>query len=458
MKKINIVVVVMLLSLCFLFPLSSATSYEWNAKIEPLNNHVLHTLYSGLVYTDDNGTTIDKTFSLKNCQNCRGRISPIIDIDNEFPLTIVDYNETSIIIDTRLDINSRNIGKNIYIRTYENTLNGKTLTKTITRTGSITPVQTIINVPNIFDYSYTWGTNTSTTNFSLGGDGYGASSEVNPWDACHDNTEALGFNSVNTFLNIQSSNFNSGTECQIQRTAIPFNTSSIPDNVTISDVLFYFYPFNIAIGDTDSQAYIGLLNVTPSLFNNMTVDDYDQIGSVDNPLVGGKMNTSDMVLDQYNILPLNKTGIGWIQDSLITDEFTLGLREGHDIEDTQIQTDTTNTINIRSSRQTGTDQVPLLQIIYTATVQQTNNSKIDTGAVFYYDFSDDFNNKMFITIFLLTIFMIIVGIVKSNIVIFVVADVIWLVEGLILLRNGFNPILSFFIMVIAGLLMFYREE
>lgn len=78
----------------------------------------------------------------------------------------------------------------------------------------------------------------------------------------------------------------------------------------------------------------------------------------------------------------------------------------------------------------------------------------ETG-IFFYDFTDEFNIWFFIVLFIATLSVMFFGLFIGNIIIFGLSDMLLLVMGFVLLRNGFNPILSLFVILGAIVMFFY---
>lgn len=112
----------------------------------------------------------------------------------------------------------------------------------------------------------------------------------------------------------------------IYRSALFFDTSSLPDDATISSAVLSLY------GSQDSSIVdFEITAVDGSVLHEPLVGaDY---GALRNQTVsGGAFDTSGFSVSGYNDIPLNETGMGWISKTAIT---KLGLRSSRDIAPTE---------------------------------------------------------------------------------------------------------------------------
>ena len=110
------------------------------------------------------------------------------------------------------------------------------------------------------------------------------------------------------------------------RGALFFDTSSLPDDATISSAVLSLY------GDDDYITVDFLITVVDgALLNEPLVDaDYGDLGSQN--VSGGSFSTSGFSTSGYNEIALNETGMGWISKTGIT---KFGLRSSRDIAPTE---------------------------------------------------------------------------------------------------------------------------
>lgn len=151
-----------------------------------------------------------------------------------------------------------------------------------------------------------------------------------------------------------------GASYYIYRGFLPFDTSSLPDDATIATSSLFLYVSAISDNDNDGLDYIGVVQTTQADPTTLTTADFDQCGAVDNPNTGSVKDLGAVVDDAYNEWVLDATGRGWVS---LTGWTYLGVREGHDIEDTAV--DAFNGLQVRFSEYTGTTYDPYLEITYT---------------------------------------------------------------------------------------------
>ena len=168
---------------------------------------------------------------------------------------------------------------------------------------------------------------------------------------------------------------------QINRGYFTFDTSFLTEQATIDSATMNIYVYNRTIHDNDGKDYATVVQSFQASSTSLSVDDYDQCGSVHNPVEGinpgERKDISSMDINQYVPFNLNSTGLNWISKTGWTN---LGLREGHDAED-----DTPNLSNTQRnfmyfyhSEQVGTDKDPYLEINYTLTAEPTPPTELQT--------------------------------------------------------------------------------
>ena len=152
----------------------------------------------------------------------------------------------------------------------------------------------------------------------------------------------------------------------IYRSFLPFDTSSIPTGSSIVSASLSIYVSAKTNTDNDATDYINVVNTTQVSTNSLTEEDYDQCGDVSSPGTGAtSIDIGSIATSDYNAFTLNSTGLSWVKNCSVASGFTcLGLREGHDIEDSQLTFTKENSITYYSSEQTGTSQDPFLEVTY----------------------------------------------------------------------------------------------
>ena len=108
----------------------------------------------------------------------------------------------------------------------------------------------------------------------------------------------------------------------IQRGALFFDTSSLPDTAVITAATLSLYGYF-----DDSETDFDITVVDGSLLNDpLVAGDYGDLRT--QTTSGGAFNTAGFSTSGYNDIPLNAAGMGWISNTGMT---RLGLRSSRDI-------------------------------------------------------------------------------------------------------------------------------
>lgn len=211
---------------------------------------------------------------------------------------------------------------------------------------------------------------TTQTFYSTAGDGSIYKSGAS-WDAAHDATSGSGVSAGFTYILTGPSK--STTNYFIYRSFLPFDTSSIPDDATVTSASLNVFPQSITNNDNDGDDFITVVQTSQANTSNLSIGDFDQAGDINNPVEGinasERKDMTGIATAKYLTLNLNFTGLGWISK---TDVTKLGLREGHDVKNSAFTSSSTTTsqfsrISFSSSEYPGTTQDPYLTITYTQT-------------------------------------------------------------------------------------------
>lgn len=164
----------------------------------------------------------------------------------------------------------------------------------------------------------------------------------------------------------------------IIRAFIPFDTSSIPAEASITAAALNVYVVLTGDGDNDGNDFITVVQTSQANYTTLALADFDQAGAINNPTEGvdsgDRRDITSISASAYLSFTLNATGIGWIAGTGETSGATgcqtetgitcLGLREGHDALDSSIVAVTETYITMSTSNETGTSQDPYLDITY----------------------------------------------------------------------------------------------
>lgn len=210
------------------------------------------------------------------------------------------------------------------------------------------------------------------------------------WDTAHDATSG-----TTVADNTTSSAYQCGflldalnNHTLIGRTFLLFDTSSLPDNTTISSATISVYSVGAIVRDAvnDGYDFITVVQSSPASNTALVLDDYDKCGAVNNPTEGidnadrldlSTVNSSSSWYD----FPLNSTGISWISKTGVS---KFGMREGHDVLDIYPGTPGTyynNLLEFALADTAGTTQDPKLVVVHTPPVTEVTVSKELASAI-----------------------------------------------------------------------------
>jgi hypothetical protein len=212
------------------------------------------------------------------------------------------------------------------------------------------------------------------------GDGHAAifGTGYSTWDLAHDETSAPFADYTSNenwfagtgYQDYQGSNFN------WKRGLVPFDTSAIPSGATITAATLNLYLYSVGNAVNDGTDYLNVVETTQPDHTDVVAGDYDNVGSVDSPTTGAtSIDLGDISTSAYTVFTLNATGLGWIKTdgesstcgTALTGWTCLGVREGHDLEDSNpsYSLNDYNQVALRYSEYTGTASDPYLSVTYT---------------------------------------------------------------------------------------------
>ncbi|MFA4845778.1 MAG: SpvB/TcaC N-terminal domain-containing protein, partial [Patescibacteria group bacterium] len=226
-----------------------------------------------------------------------------------------------------------------------------------------------------YEADSTSATTTTTTNFyPTAGDGYVYKYNAS-WDTAHDATSGSGFSYIASLALVGTTK--STTNYYLYRSFLPFDTSSIPDDATVTSATLNVYVYSKINNDNDGDDFVTLVQTSQAGTTSLVREDFDQAGATDNPTEGidtsERKDITSVTTNVYLTFNLNTTGLGWISKTGTT---KLGLREGHDVIDSSFTSSSSsstqyNNLYIRSSEYSGTSYDPYLSITYTQTASPT---------------------------------------------------------------------------------------
>ncbi len=212
------------------------------------------------------------------------------------------------------------------------------------------------------------GTPVTVPFYSTTGDGaiYARSTS---WATAHNATSGSSVSSSSS-TNYVRAGKNSSTSFHIERGFIPFDTSTLPDNIMITDVKLKVYIASKSNADNDGDDWVTVVQTSQPSLTSLTTADYDLAGAVTNPVegidTGERKDITSVTTGQYLVFNLNTTGRSWIDKTGYT---KLGLREGHDALNSAYagSSNTYNSLQWRTANYSGISYDPVLEVTYTTT-------------------------------------------------------------------------------------------
>ena len=203
---------------------------------------------------------------------------------------------------------------------------------------------------------------TSVDGFSQSNLGAGST-----WAANHDAASGTGTDDSGTAMEIESmEQAGESARFEIERAFFLFDTSAITDTDVVSSATLSLATLLIINTDDDGLDYVNIYTTTPAANTAIANADYDQIGTT------AQATAIDFgslaAAGNYTDFTLNATGISSITLTGIT---KFGGREGHDVENTSITTDTRNLWQVSSADTALTTLDPKLVITHGAAASPT---------------------------------------------------------------------------------------
>ena len=131
----------------------------------------------------------------------------------------------------------------------------------------------------------------------------------------------------------------SGANYRIDRAFLSFDTSSLPNNATVTNTTITA-SWSVSNGDNDGSDYLVAVQSTQASATTLATSDYSKVSNTK------LSNSLDMTgLSGTQTLTLNSTGIATIS---LTGNTLFAIREGHDIDNAAIADSTTNQVGLSS--------------------------------------------------------------------------------------------------------------
>jgi len=223
----------------------------------------------------------------------------------------------------------------------------------------------------------TSGGTTTVTIYPESGDGYVYYNLGYTWSAAHDASIGLGSSDSASSASVNVGK--SGFWYEISRGFIPFDTSSIPANATVTAATLHVYVNSKQNDDNDGSDYVTVIESTTGSTASLNTLDYDECGATDNPTegidTGDRKDISSISTGQYMSFELNATGTSWINTGS-SGTTKLCLREGHDTTDSAFSGSSGeyNEIVFATVEATGTSTDPYLEVTYIGGTSSTSSN------------------------------------------------------------------------------------
>lgn len=222
--------------------------------------------------------------------------------------------------------------------------------------------------------------------YSSAGDGYiykyTTGTNQAAWDTTHDGTTgtaaATGTAGLHAAARIT-------TRVYHERGFLPFDTSAIPAEGTVSEAIVYVYVTAVQNEDNDAVGYVNVLDTSQASTSTLEAADYNNCGdATDDPTeYSTAVQLENLTISDYNSFELDTLSLVKISGAASTcgggtGWTCLGFREGHDITDEILTVSgwTSNSFSIRYSENTGTASDPYLSVTYSIPAPD-----VTTGAV-----------------------------------------------------------------------------
>ncbi len=160
-----------------------------------------------------------------------------------------------------------------------------------------------------------------------------------------------------THISVQIGQCGPPSHFRVYRTFFPVDTSGLGAGAEVLTATFGMY--GCADASNDDFDY-SLVQTTQAGVTELINEDYDQCGTLNNPVLGADViNSSTFTTSDYNILTLNATGLGWIDKTGWT---KLGVRSKEDYYGAGSEPTDYEFVEAFTSEEAGTDKDPKLVV------------------------------------------------------------------------------------------------
>ena len=156
-------------------------------------------------------------------------------------------------------------------------------------------------------------TDTTVQIYATAGDG-AISKNSTTWDAAHDATSGTASSTATTA--VVNSGKNATGQFTISRGFLAFDTSTIPDDATVTSATLKTYVQSKTNNDNDGDDFITIVQGSQASSSTLAGSDYDNAGSVNTPTEGiattERKDITSIATNAYLSFSLNSTGQGFI--------------------------------------------------------------------------------------------------------------------------------------------------
>ena len=204
--------------------------------------------------------------------------------------------------------------------------------------------------------------NTATFYPSVG-DGSIATTQTT-WPAAQGAATGLAVNATGTTATVFTGK-NVSNQWKIERSFLPFDTSSLPDNATITSASLTLTVSGKQNSFDDGRDYLTLVSASPSSSTTLSSSDFDNLTTTELVASAERKDITSLTTGSPATFTLSPSGLATISP---TGTSYLALREGHDLENiapTGASATLANGVTFAASESSGATSDPVLSVTYT---------------------------------------------------------------------------------------------
>jgi hypothetical protein len=189
--------------------------------------------------------------------------------------------------------------------------------------------------------------------------------------------EAVDYTSAQLYVRVVYSILDGGWI--FDRMFLPFNTSALPSNAIVTGATLGVFADTVVNGSNDGNDIIRVVETSQASRVSLVTTDYNKAGATTSPTaLATDVDMTTMSTTTYTTFNLNSTGLSKIKKigetpncSAASGTTCLGLRIGHDFNNTEPPVGLGNGARIYMSEQTGTSNDPYLDVSYVLTLSES---------------------------------------------------------------------------------------